>query len=101
MTNEQWIQIIPLALAVLGAALGALGLLLRLTWQASKILTRLDALEASGVAREAQMEAAHRAVGCIEQLEEGYERVRARLLEHEDQISSLRVGRRHEMNGAE
>ena len=74
---------ISLILAILGALTACLGLLLRVTWQASAIMSRLESVEKKA-------EEACRATGCIEQLEEGYSRLRDGFVRHDDHIAELR-----------
>jgi hypothetical protein len=79
-----WVPVAGIALTILGALAACLGLLLRVTWQASAILSRLQIVETKS-------EEACRATGCIEQLEEGYSRLRDGFLRHDTMIAELRV----------
>ena len=104
MSITTWATIIGLALSALALLAGCLRALLKLTWQASVVMSRLIAVEASIAAMSVRAEEAMRAVGCIEQLEEGYSRLRAEVVVHGDRITSLRTrlgaGDEHFANGS-
>jgi hypothetical protein len=91
MNPDHVFSLVAIGLTVASMLAGCLALLVKLTWQASSIVTRLEALEAANVVRDNLVENACRASGCIEQLESGYERIRARLMEHDGQITELRI----------
>lgn len=95
-----WLPAVGLAVSILAGLFGCLTLLLKITWQASSIVTRLESVESSVSKMNAHWEASARAIGCIEQLEEGYSKIRDDIMRQDEQIRELRIKfGTSEMNG--
>lgn len=101
MPPTSWIAIAGFVLTVIGALAACIGILLRLTWQASALMSRVISIEAQGLARDVKLEEAHRAVGCVVQLESEYVRMRETILQNSEHILELRIraGVHEDMNG--